>query len=321
MKACFALPERERLFAELAERSPYRVAFDFFGSPVEACATSGALLARLRRVYGHFIVARAGAGARRMILIDPQSSAELGLARRFGRAQSAFDGHVLLADWFGWGLRIAGDSLLHYYASKLLRLWVAERCDPEMVTLHAASLAGPSGGGVVLIGEAAAGKTTLTLRLLERGFRYLSDDTTCIRRRDLACVPFPMAFVLRGGPRRAPDIALLDEPRWLVERWDAVGAAFAATALYFLGAHHGLGPGELRPIAPADTALRVLRNFVMPLGADAGAFTASPRNFDFACRLALAADGVEVESGDLAAALETILADYRLRNVASEGVA
>ncbi|MBV8368594.1 MAG: hypothetical protein JO036_06615 [Candidatus Eremiobacteraeota bacterium] len=305
MKACFAIPNREALFAQCARRAPVRAAFEFFGAAVEVRASSEALIERLRRVYRHFSVARAVPSAR-LILLEPGAG---------------FDDYVLLADWFGWGMRIANDALLHYYASKLLRLWVAERSDPEYATLHAASLAGPSGGGVVLIGEAAAGKTTLTLRLLERGFRYLSDDTTVIRRRDLTCVPFPMAFVLRAGEGQ-PDIALLDEPRWLLERWDASGAAFAPTVLYFLGDHPALGPGGFRRISPVETALRVLRNLVMPLGSDASAYTAAPQNFDFACRLALAADGTEMSSNDLDRALDALVADYRLRfPIRSEGAA
>ncbi len=306
MKACFALADRARPFAGLDERATARAAFDFFGAAVEVRASSDALLERLRRVYRNFTVTRAAPGAARMLLLDPPASG---------------GDYVLIADWFAWGMRIANDSLLHYYASKLLRLWVVQQCDPEMATLHAASLAGPAGGGVVLLGEAAAGKTTLTLRLIERGFRYLSDDTTCIRRRDLTCVPFPMAFVMRAG-RGRPDIELLDEPRWLLDRWNAVGTAFRPAALYFLGAYPAAAPGELNRIAPADAALRVLRNLVMPLGADADAYTTAPHNFDFACRLALATDSAEVDSRDLDRCLDVILADYRLRFPApSEGAA
>jgi len=60
--------------------------------------------------------------------------------------------------------------------------------------LHGASLATPDGRGIALLGRSLAGKSTLTLELLRRGWRLLSDDLTvvdhaadvpaCLRRFD-----------------------------------------------------------------------------------------------------------------------------------------
>jgi hypothetical protein len=329
MKACFRVVDGARLTAELAANLPCRIVLDFDGAVVEVAATTPQLIDRLCRVYRYFLVdpmTLANPVAARMVMIEAASDEAQAFARRRGRrdADSMFAGHLLLADWLAWGMLIESGSLLHYYASKLLRLWVVGRWDAQVATFHAASLSGPEGGGILLIGEAAAGKTSLTLRLIDHGFRYCADDTSCIRRSDLTCIPFPMAFVLRadretGQPRivelhgRPPDIALLDEPRWLFECWDSVGAPFRPTHLYWLGASNGAASRGTEVISIAQTALLLLKNMVMPLGADAEAYLATEDNFDLSCRLAEVTESREIDTSDLDVAFENILCDFRDR--------
>ena len=325
MKASFILSHREAVVPAIAGHLPNGFALDFRGDAVAVAATSDRPIATLRRVYRHFVAERgrfSGNGADDLLLIEAGTPQAAAVAVHLGRRPETFDGHLLIASWLGWGLRIENESLLHYYASKLLRLRVAERWNPHTATLHAASLRAPSGGGLLLIGEAAAGKTSLTLRLIDDGFRYCADDTSCIRRGDLACIPFPMAFVVRGDRatgvprspdlrRRAPDIALLDESRWLVERWDAIGTPFRPDALYFVGADAQRRPGAALPMREADAVLALLRNLVMPLGADADDFCTSPQNIDLACALADNCRCAAVDTSDLDRAYAAILSDYR----------
>jgi hypothetical protein len=47
--------------------------------------------------------------------------------------------------------------------------------------LHGAVLEGPDGTGYLISGNAGSGKTTLTMSLIESGFRFLSDDTVFLR--------------------------------------------------------------------------------------------------------------------------------------------
>jgi hypothetical protein len=55
----------------------------------------------------------------------------------------------------------------------------------ELYELHAAAVAAPAGGaGVLLIGESNSGKSTLTLKLAQSGWRYLSDDTLLLSAAD-----------------------------------------------------------------------------------------------------------------------------------------
>ena len=65
--------------------------------------------------------------------------------------------------------------------------------------LHASALQGPDGTGYVLCGNAGSGKTTLTLCLIESGFKFLSDDTVFLRLsgdRDVEVLGFARAFHL-----------------------------------------------------------------------------------------------------------------------------
>ncbi|MFO8058609.1 MAG: hypothetical protein R6V10_15090 [bacterium] len=47
--------------------------------------------------------------------------------------------------------------------------------------LHAAALMGPDGTGYLISGNSGVGKTSLTLSLIEAGYKFLSDDTVFVR--------------------------------------------------------------------------------------------------------------------------------------------
>ena len=303
----------------LAGPLPARARFDFYGVPFEAAASSeGPALAHLRRVYSYFLREEeetAAAPAHRLLILEDGSPQRAAFLRAQGREDAA-SGDLLVVDWFDWALILESEALLRYYASKLLRLGVVAALEGEFVTLHGASLQA-DGGGLLLVGEAASGKTSLTLGLIERGFRYSADDTTCVRRRDLCCVPFPMPFVVRadlstGRPplpelaSRRPDIEVLDEPRWLVERWPFVASEFHPTCLVFLGPEGG-APGEAREIAPSESVLEVLRNVIFPLGADLGRFDPFGADFGFAADLVAGAKCLRLNTQDLGKAFDTVL--------------
>lgn len=64
---------------------------------------------------------------------------------------------------------------------------------------HGAALS-RGGAGLILAGESGLGKSTLTLRLLARGWRYLSDEVAALERKGGRLVPFPKAIEVRPGP-------------------------------------------------------------------------------------------------------------------------
>lgn len=330
MRRLLRVPDAAATCERIAPALPHRLDLSFYGAPFSLHADDRAFLTYLGRVYRYFRTEAETGNPERSLLLSPGSPSwetlvqELRPLPRSG-ATSGITGHLLLTSGFGRALELGGEALLRYYASKLLRLAVVERLEDELVTLHAASLLGPSGAGVLLIGEAAAGKTSTTLRLLDRGWRYGADDTSCVRRRDGRCVPFPMPLILRAElgsdrpdlaelARRPPDIAILDEPRWLVERWDAVAPEFPITHLVFLS-RDGVQGETTRsaPLAPveelsgAQAALGLLRNVMLPLGADPDAFDADGRNWMLAADLADRATCLAADTRDLDRAFEALL--------------
>ena len=205
MRALIDVDDVVALAAEPFAELPARVIFDVYGTRLAVMATSERAIERLRKVYRYFMLEDAASDSpvdARIVLVELDHPDHARLAKRLRSRDplGVTKGHLLIADWLDFALSVADDTLLHYYASKLIRLHLVACHDPDIITLHAASLATGGGEGLLLVGEAASGKTTLALRFIEHGFRYCSDDTSCIRRRDLSCVPFPLAFILRGGP-------------------------------------------------------------------------------------------------------------------------
>ena len=55
------------------------------------------------------------------------------------------------------------------------------------------------GRGILLVADAEHGKTTLTLELVKRGFKFLSDEVAALGRRDHRVYPFPRSLRIRSG--------------------------------------------------------------------------------------------------------------------------
>jgi hypothetical protein len=72
------------------------------------------------------------------------------------------------------------------------------------------------GEGVLLVAESGAGKTTLTLGLMERGWEPLGDDIALVDRQTLTIAAFPRCFHVDDASKSLlADPALLDWPAHL----------------------------------------------------------------------------------------------------------
>ena len=275
---------------------PFRVWLRFARAHVVVAATSPDVPDYLRQVFRYFLVAEPGSEARasslRMLVIDPGARVGTSMGKLLPRLPRE-EGTLVLPSWWEWGFVIGSPTLTNYYASKLIRLGIVAATWNEFVTLHAATVE-IDGIGVVLVGEAAAGKTSLTLSLVDDGHRYAADDTTPVRRSDLSVQPFPTPFLMRDEPgdklvslpRRPPDLVLVEEPRWFVERADAVAPQITPRLLVFLDRE---ASGIIR-IPPGLAALRMLGNTVFPLGLDLTGGSAAQQDLvDFHARLAATA--------------------------------
>jgi hypothetical protein len=104
------------------------------------------------------------------------------------------------------------------------------------VVLHAGCVAGPGGGGVLLVGGSGAGKSTLAAACVGAGFPYLSDELAAIDRLDGTVARYAKPLVLSGerlvpastlGPVAAAPVA----PTGLVFPRYQPGAPLAETPL------------------------------------------------------------------------------------------
>jgi hypothetical protein len=76
-----------------------------------------------------------------------------------------------------------------------MQKWVTDafmRAHPDFLWLHAAG-ASLDGGAIVLAGPAGAGKSTLVVRLVDRGWRLLGDDALPVRVEDQSALPLPFS--------------------------------------------------------------------------------------------------------------------------------
>lgn len=137
--------------------------------------------------------------------------------------------------------------------------------------LHSGAVAGPRGAALFL-GNAYAGKTTLSLKLLERGFQLLSDETNIVSRvngaYEVAAFPWKVKikevalkhFPLLMKSRRK--FLKMTKGRWMfdvdqVPGWGRTGKSRAALVIF--PEYRSGARARLRPITPS-TYLAYLRS-------------------------------------------------------------
>lgn len=271
MKALIDSIVLEPAIAELAHRLNHHASFTFYGHVFEVFSTSPFCTEYLARVYTFFRDKRPRSASvipRRLLIVDPDSYAHSLLCRNFLQNRNA-DGYIVIPEWLPTTFVVTSSSLASYYASKVLRLGVVEAMLGSHITIHAASLCSPEGDGVLLVGEAAVGKTTLALSLLDRGFRFGSDDTTCIERKSLDCSCFPLPFLSRVPiqPNSIPDISVAGEPRFFLERPSSVVETIQPSRLCFLNRSSETERNStgILPMRGSDAVSALLRNVMFPL--------------------------------------------------------
>jgi len=103
------------------------------------------------------------------------------------------------------------------YVLHLTRKWMTASfasAHPNHLWLHAAA-ATRNGFGVLLAGPAAAGKSTMAVRLIEHGWHLLADDAVALRTEDWTALPLPFTPDFRTAPHGVGDDrqALLEQTK------------------------------------------------------------------------------------------------------------
>ena len=89
------------------------------------------------------------------------------------------------------------------YASYHARKWMTSAfvgAHADLIWLHAAA-ASSDGLSVLLSGPAGAGKSTLVVELIGRGWRLLADDVVAVRPGTFEALPLPFSPEVRAAPR------------------------------------------------------------------------------------------------------------------------
>ena len=109
-----------------------------------------------------------------------------GSDNQWGQPVLAIDDEV----WLVWdALRIQG------YIYEAILCAITSRIRSHIL-FHGAALV-HEGRAIVLSGDTGHGKTTLTLRLMRRGFKFLSDEMAAFSRKNGLVHPFPRALRIR----------------------------------------------------------------------------------------------------------------------------
>lgn len=80
--------------------------------------------------------------------------------------------------------------------------WVMQM-QPELLFFHAATVA-IAGEGVLIAGEKAAGKSTLSMALAARGHDFFGDEVAAVRTETFELAAFRRAVSVREGPQAPP---------------------------------------------------------------------------------------------------------------------
>ena len=178
----------------------------------------------------------------------------------------------------------------------------------EHLLLHAAA-AERDGVTVVLPAPMESGKTTTVAGLLRAGYRYVTDETAVLDRRDLSITAFPKSLALsQSAARLIGGIPLPDyrhagsEAQQHVTWWDlgspGVASGGCPALVVFPGFRHG-ATTALEPLTPAAA--------VLEMAASTFRFRERPRqNLDVLARLATAVPAYRLAIGDLDEAVRAI---------------
>jgi hypothetical protein len=179
-----------------------------------------------------------------------------------------------------------GPHPLAFVDGSILRSVARLATDHDLI--HAGAVSA-HGRAVILAGDSGRGKTTICLKMLERGASLLSDEVACVRRNDGVVEPFPRLMKLDEQSRRILDLsaARLSKSRfaeqgetlWLLDIADAirpdVGAPAALCCIILL---EGFADrSRLQPVSHARALLAIARQSLRrPADAAAAVFESAP---------------------------------------------
>lgn len=152
-----------------------------------------------------------------------------------------------------------GERLLQLVRNEVRLQFMRSR--PDLLWLHAGAVA-QNGRAILLSGASGQGKSSLTTRLCELGWGYLSDEIAPLRMDADTVIPFPQAAVRRVHPGREVtenEVRLLARESVIVSSQIVISTETPVEAIVFINYASGLEQSLTR-LSPGFAALELLRN-------------------------------------------------------------
>jgi len=153
----------------------------------------------------------------------------------------------------------SADSFNDYLRRQVLFLFIKAR--PDLLWIHAAAVE-RNGSALLLVGPSGQGKSTLSTRLCEKGWRLLSDDAAPIRMGSNEVLPFLQSPHRRKPSERemqANELGLDDKEEVVIPHSSLRRDPATVKAIVFPVFKHGAS-ADLTLSPPGEAALDVLRN-------------------------------------------------------------
>jgi hypothetical protein len=163
-------------------------------------------------------------------------------------------------------------SEAHYYTGSLFTALLEAELFDDFLIVHGAALIKDE--GILLPGALRCGKTTLTLSLLYRGFKFATDDIIILNRKDLKVYPYPRLLnIRRESLNMIPELHrdyprmtfsyIFGEPRWFLDRTESVAEPFLCQHILFPQWTSGMS--RLVEISKANAGMRMIQHSFYPL--------------------------------------------------------
>jgi len=151
-------------------------------------------------------------------------------------------------------------GLYEYVKYQLLVQFIRRRQD--LLWLHAAAVV-RNGKAVIVAGPSGQGKSTLSTRLCEKGWSFMSDDIAPVRMASNEVLPFPQSPFRRIGGTREVDRPTLEalEKETVSIAPESIRRQAAPIAAIVFPVYRPDTSSSLIPMAPGNAAFELLRSY------------------------------------------------------------
>ncbi|KYK35901.1 MAG: hypothetical protein AYK19_01465 [Theionarchaea archaeon DG-70-1] len=263
MKRIYPLSDKREAVYKFQNELPYLLGLNFYGYTTWLQTNSERLYDHIHENYSFFVEKTSAKPQSLFVVLDDKASDISDYFQKLFPLRK-FTGSLIIADELDLIFVISTYSNLAYAFACMMFQSMVLHLSKDYFNVHAAALV-KGDTGFLFPGSQHCGKTTLTLELIKRGYKLLSDDLAIINRETLEVMPFPRALNIREKTlpllsgfekyivsKREFEIA--DEKRWFLDLKEFAGSPFVPNIIVF----PQLAPAETAALEPFSKTLAVL---------------------------------------------------------------